>query len=66
MILVSGASNNHYFTLIQFIESFICNKVNSKLIIYNLGIDEDRWLFLKNKYSIHKITKIYIFKLYKQ
>jgi hypothetical protein len=65
MIIVSGASNNHYFTLIQFIESFIFNKVDSKLIIYNLGINEDKWLFLKKKYSIHNfIFKNFNYEIY--
>jgi hypothetical protein len=65
MIIVSGASNNHYFTLIQFIESFIFNKVNSTLIIYNLGINEDNWLFLKNNYAIHNfIFKNFNYEIY--
>jgi hypothetical protein len=65
MIIVSGASNNHYFTLIQFIDSFIKNKVNSKLIIYNLGIDEDKWLSLKNNYSIYNfIFKNFNYEIY--
>lgn len=65
MILISGASNNHYLTLIQFIESFILNKVNSKLIIYNLGIDEDKWHFIKNKYSLNNfIFKIFNYSIY--
>ena len=60
MIVISGASNNHYLTLIQFIKSFILNKVDSKLIIYNLGINEDKWCFLKNTYSSNN----FIFKIF--
>lgn len=51
MIIVSGASNNHYYSLIQLIDSFINKKVNGKLILYNLGIDDDKWNILKNKYQ---------------
>ena len=65
MIIISGASNNHYLTLIQFIKSFIFNKVDSKLIIYNLGIDEDKWHFLKNEYSSNNfIFKIFNYSIY--
>ena len=65
MIIVTGASNNHYFTLIQFINSFIFNKVNSKLVIYNLGIDEDRWQSLKNNYDLNNfIFKYFNYSIY--
>ena len=53
MYIITGASNNHYFTLIQFIDSFIKNKVNENLIIYNLGIDEPRWIKLKEHYALY-------------
>ena len=45
MLIVTGATNNHYLTLINMINSFVnfSNNVN-KLIVYNLGFDEDKWL----------------------
>ncbi len=73
MIIVSGASNNHYKTLIQFINTFISFYPNNKfsdtesiiLIIYNLDIDEDKWIALKEqfKYS-HIIYKVFDYSKY--
>jgi hypothetical protein len=60
MLIVSGASDNHYFTLIQFIDSFIRNNVDANLIIYDLGIDKKRWIELKQKYVLHN----FIFKVF--
>lgn len=65
MIVISGASNNHYFTFINFINSFIDNKVKAQLILYNLDIDEDKWINLKNKYKKYNfIYKIFDYSLY--
>ena len=57
MILVSGASNNHYNTLIQFINSVIknINFNDNILIIYDLDIEESKWLYLINKFKNEKI-----------
>jgi hypothetical protein len=62
MIIISGASNNHYFTLIQFIDSVIkhINLNNNSLIIYNLDIDKDKWDKLILKYNLLNI----IFKIF--
>lgn len=60
MFIVTGASNNHYFTLIQFIDSFISNNVDGNLIIYDLGIDNKRWNELKQKYTSYN----FIFKTF--
>jgi hypothetical protein len=50
MIIISGASDNHYKSLIQFINSFIkfypnysfLNNLSISLIVYNLGINEEK------------------------
>ena len=60
MLIITGASNNHYFTMIQFINSFINNNINDNLIIYNLGIDNERWNELIKKYSNYN----FIFKIF--
>ena len=60
MLIITGASNNHYFTMIQFIHSFIKNNVNGNLIIYNLGIDNERWNELIKKYNSYN----FIFKVF--
>lgn len=62
MIIISGASNNHYFTLIQFINS-VFTHINLNihtLIIYNLDICEDKWKQLIIKYELKNI----IFKVF--
>tara|TARA_B100000768_G_C11283367_1_gene380145 strand:+ start:4215 stop:4940 length:726 start_codon:yes stop_codon:yes gene_type:complete len=56
MIIVTGASDNHYFTLIQFINSFIKNNINGNLIIYDLGIHEKRWTELQEKYTSYNFS----------
>jgi hypothetical protein len=60
MIIVTGASNNHYLTLINMINSYIKNANEHTLIVYNLGLDNDKWLniqtlFLNNNNIIYKI-----------
>ena len=52
MIIVTGASQNHYRTLIQFVDSFLfhCGEdLNCSLIIYNLGIAEEDWIALQKR-----------------
>ena len=48
MIIVTGASNNHYLTLINMINSFINHAIEHNLIVYNLGLDSDKWEYLQN------------------
>ena len=44
MIIITGASDNHYLSLVQFINSFIQhNYTNNTLIVYDLGIENDKW-----------------------
>ena len=65
MIIVTGASNNHYLTLMNMINSFIRYNDNHKLIIYNLGIDEEKWNFIKEKYKTHNfLCKIFDYSKY--
>ena len=60
MIIVTGASNNHYLTLINMINSFINYANEHTLIVYNLGLDIDKWLniqhlFVKNTNITYKV-----------
>lgn len=50
MIVISGASNNHYKSLINFIKSFVQYNDVHQLIVYNLGIDEDKWAHIQSTY----------------
>ena len=66
MILITGASNNHYYTLIEFLKSIIKHidlKINT-VVVYNLGIDDKRWNDLKNKFSSSSLKGLdtFIFK----
>ena len=50
MIIITGASDNHYLTLINMIKSFVIfNNNEHKLIVYNLGIAADKWIHLQDK-----------------
>jgi len=60
--VVTGASQNHYNTLIEMIKSFTlhCNGFDCKLIVYNLGINYDKWnklqlLFNNNQNIFYEI-----------
>ena len=51
MLILTGASNNHYLTLINLIDSFFRHNVKNNLIIYNLGLDINKWSFIQEKYK---------------
>jgi hypothetical protein len=51
MIIVTGASNNHYLTLLNMINSFICYNTKNYLIVYNLGLDDNKWNNIRSNYS---------------
>lgn len=51
MIIVTGASNNHYLTLINMINSFIYHNTKNYLIVYNLGLDDNKWNNIRSLYS---------------
>jgi hypothetical protein len=66
MIIITGASNNHYLSLINMINSFIkYNNNNKKLIIYNLGLDNNKWSFIQDKFkSYNFLYKIFDYSKY--
>jgi hypothetical protein len=51
MILITGASNNHFLTLLNMINSFIKHTRTHTLIIYNLGIDNNKWRYIEEQYK---------------
>jgi hypothetical protein len=60
MYIITGASDNHYITLMNMIDSFIRYNDRHKLIIYNLGLEESKWNHIKEKYNHHD----FIFKVF--
>ena len=60
MYIITGASDNHYLTLMNMIDSFIKYNDRHKLIIYNLGLEETKWNNIKEKYN----NQDFIFKLF--
>ena len=50
MIVVTGASDNHYFSLFNLVNSFIPHEENNHLIIYNLGLSPDKWDYIQQVY----------------
>lgn len=51
IILITGCSSNHYRSLLQLIHSFEKHEINTKLIIYDLGLKQSELLFLRNNFS---------------
>ena len=51
MIVVTGASDNHYLSLVNFINSFIKHNTKNRLIIYNLGLDKYKWNLMQEIYK---------------
>jgi hypothetical protein len=51
MYIITGASDNHYVTLMNMINSFMKYNDRHKLIIYNLGLEETKWTHIKEKYN---------------
>ena len=47
MYIITGASDNHYLTVMNMIDSFIRYNDRHKLIIYNLGLEESKWNHIK-------------------
>ena len=60
MYIITGASDNHYLTLMNMIDSFIRYNDGHKLIIYNLWVEESKWNHIKEKYNHHD----FIFKVF--
>ena len=61
MIIVTGASDNHYLTLINMINSFIKYNEKNFLIIYNLGLSHDKWCTIKNMFNNNNFITFKIF-----
>ena len=52
MIVVTGASSNHYNTMINMITSFYRNINNEhSLIVYNLGLENSQWEYLQKNFT---------------
>ena len=51
MIVISGASNNHFKSLCNFTNSFMKSKQSHKLVIYDLGIDKHLWESFQNHFG---------------
>ena len=52
MLIVTGASGNHYLTLINMITSFYRHINNEhSLIVYNLGLENFQWEYLQNTFK---------------
>lgn len=67
MIIVTGASDNHYLTLINMINSFVHHAYEkNSLIVYNLGLTEENWVNIQSKFQAYaKITyKIFDYSQY--
>jgi hypothetical protein len=68
MLILTGASDNHYLSLLNFIESFVLHcidKKQHKLIVYNLGLSEANWRNLQSKYTMSSIKyKIFDYSKY--
>jgi len=65
MFIVTGASDNHYLTLINMINSFIKYNEKNFLIIYNLGLSQDKWITIQNMFNNSFITfKIFDYSKY--
>uniref|UniRef100_A0A6C0HZJ8 Uncharacterized protein n=1 Tax=viral metagenome TaxID=1070528 RepID=A0A6C0HZJ8_9ZZZZ len=55
MLILTGASDNHYSSLLNFIDSFLLYCIKPlklhKLIVYNLGLTKENWQNLQLKYK---------------
>ena len=61
MIIISGASDNHSKSLLQFIKSIICNNdTNIIIVIYDLGLNTNNKLKLTNKLKEYNNLNIII------
>jgi hypothetical protein len=69
MIIITGASQNHFIPLFNFITSFLKHYENdelTKLIVYDLGFNQKEWNSLQKRYSKHGniIFKTFRYDLY--
>lgn len=61
MIVITGASDNHYLTLINMINSFIKYNETNFLIIYNLGLNDNNWNNIQNMFNHNNFLKFKVF-----
>jgi len=54
MIIITGASTNHYLSLQNMIDSFIRFNIKNTLIVYDLGIETNKWKNMIEKYQYRK------------
>jgi hypothetical protein len=65
MYLITGASDNHYLSLLNMINSFIKYNDKHKLIIYNLGLEDSKWKNIKEKYKEYQfLYKVFNYSIY--
>ena len=46
MIIITGASDNHFYSLINMINSFMRHNIKDILIVFNLGLNPSNWEFI--------------------
>ncbi len=56
MLIVTGASDNHYKSLRNLIQSVITNAPAVNILVYNLGIEQSRWNELLSAYQTPKVS----------
>ena len=64
MIIITGASDNHFNTLSQFLTNIKeCNKeqIAEKIIVYNLGLNSNNWNLLKEQFT----ESYFLFEIFK-
>jgi hypothetical protein len=65
MIIITGASDNHYLSLINMINSFIKHNEKNTLLIYNLGFSADKWNNIQTMFNNNSLTfKIFDYSKY--
>ena len=53
MIIITGASDNHFKTLCQFLTNMKASnkeQIAEKIIVYNLGLNSNNWNLLKEQF----------------
>ena len=56
MLVVTGASDNHFFTLLNMVRSFIHSNQTNHLIVYNLGLSDDKWSHIQHLFNYPSIS----------
>ena len=64
MIIITGASDNHFKTLCQFLTNMKASnkeQIAEKIIVYNLGLNSNNWNLLKEQF----IESYFLFEIFK-